>query len=250
MIGSNWVCPYCQRAQVVTEKQYHQSEREIEIKKHKYGISAFTAIAIGCASPECGEITFTILYGPGKLVKGLSTWSLIYDPPGPQTFPIAPSSLAKPQPSYIPKPLVEDYYEACRIRDLSPKASATLSRRVLQGMIRDFCKISKKRLVDEIDELKKQCDEGRAPPGVSFETIEAMHHLRGLGNIGAHMERDINIIVDVDPDEAQQLIELIEMLFADWYVAKRSRENRLAGIKAMAERKAEQRKPSGSDDAS
>lgn len=37
--------------------------------------------------------------------------------------------------------------------------------------------------------------------------------VREIGNIGAHMEADINVIIDVDPDEAQILIDLVELLF-------------------------------------
>jgi hypothetical protein len=105
-------------------------------------------------------------------------------------------------------------------------------------MIRDFCGISTGKLVHEIDELKKRADAGTAPAGVALETIDAMHHVRSLGNVGAHMEKDINAVVDVDPDEAQQLIELIEMLFRDWYVARDSRQKRLEALKATADQKA------------
>ena len=104
-------------------------------------------------------------------------------------------------------------------------------------MIRDFCGISKPRLIDEIKELKKLLDEGHAPKGVEAETIEAIDAVRDIGNIGAHMEKDINLIVDVDPGEAQALIELIEMLFTDWYVARFKREQRLASVKAIAAEK-------------
>jgi hypothetical protein len=49
-----------------------------------------------------------------------------------------------PLPDYIPEQIKDDYYEACSILNLSPKASATLARRCLQGMIRDFWGITKK----------------------------------------------------------------------------------------------------------
>jgi hypothetical protein len=55
-----------------------------------------------------------------------------------QTWSLIPSSSAKTFPNYVPKVILDDYNEACLIRDLSPKASATLSRRCLQGMIRDL----------------------------------------------------------------------------------------------------------------
>ena len=51
------------------------------------------------------------------------------------------------------------------------------------------------------------------------------------------MEKDINTIIDVDPDEAQRLIELTEMLFEEWYKARHRREQRLR-IRAIAAEKA------------
>ena len=64
------------------------------------------------------------------------------------TWSLRPQSSAKAFPQYIPGPVLQDYEEACLIAVLSPKASATLARRCLQGMIRDFWGISKPRLVD------------------------------------------------------------------------------------------------------
>ena len=104
-------------------------------------------------------------------------------------------------------------------------------------MIRDFCGIAKSRLIDEIKELNKRLDDGSAPRGVEPETVEAIDAVRDIGNIGAHMEKDINLIVDVDPGEAQALIELIEMLFDEWYVARHKREQRLAAVKKIAAEK-------------
>lgn len=146
---------------------------------------------------------------------------------------ILPTVYSKPQPSYIPASLREDYEEACAIRDLSPKASATLARRCIQGMIRDFCGISRSTLNAEIKELRKQLDDGSAPRYLSEESIIAIDNVREIGNIGAHMERDISIIVDVDPDEAQKLINLIEMLFSEWYIAKETRRAKLEELTVL-----------------
>jgi len=104
-------------------------------------------------------------------------------------------------------------------------------------MIRDFCGISKPRLLDEINELKKQAEAGTAPKGVEYETMEAIDAVRQVGNIGAHMEADIGVIVDVDENEAQVLIELIEMLFKDWYVAREGRQKRLAAVVSLGAQK-------------
>ena len=121
-------------------------------------------------------------------------------------------------PDYVPAVIVADYKEACLIAELSPKASATLSRRCLQGMIRDFWSVSKGRLADEIDAIKDKIDE------LAWKAIDG---LRKMGNIGAHMEKDINVIVDVDPNEAKLLIGLIETLVDDWYVTRHERQLRM-----------------------
>jgi hypothetical protein len=148
-----------------------------------------------------------------------------------------PESSAKPQPDHIPRSLREDYLEACRIRDLSPKASATLARRCLQGMIRDFCKIAKNTLDLEIRALKEAVDQDKAPRGVTPESVDAIDHVRKVGNIGAHMEKDIDLIVEIDSGEAQLLIELVETLFEEWYVARKLREERFANLATLREAK-------------
>jgi Domain of unknown function (DUF4145) len=145
-----------------------------------------------------------------------------------ETWNLIPPSSAKVFPDYVPQAIRDDYVEACKIRDLSPKASATLSRRCLQGMIRDFWKIVKARLIDEIEALEDKID---------AQTWAAIDAVRKIGNIGAHMEKDINIMVDVDPNEAQVLIELIELLVKDWYVVRHDREERLKNIVKIKDQK-------------
>jgi Domain of unknown function (DUF4145) len=151
-----------------------------------------------------------------------------------KSWQVLPPSSAKPQPNCVPEVLQQDYYEACAIRHLSPKASATLIRRCIQGCIRHFCGITKARLLDEIKELKRRVDAGQVPTGVQADTVDALDAVRQIGNIGAHMERDIDVIVDVDPGEAQTLIELVEMLFEEWYVARETRNQRIAAISGIA----------------
>jgi hypothetical protein len=147
---------------------------------------------------------------------------------------VMPRGQARPVHHSVPEVLSTDYLEACLIADLSPKASATLARRCLQGMIRDFCGIAKGTLAKEIDTLREAINEGKAPQGVTHEAIDAIDHVRTIGNIGAHMEKDINLVIPVDADEAGILIELIELLFEEWYVAKYLRTRRLSQIAEIA----------------
>lgn len=146
-----------------------------------------------------------------------------------------PVSLAKVYPDYIPQTIRSDYEEAHAILNLSPKASATLSRRCLQGMIRDFWGISKARLVDEIDALKKE--------SVDPSTKIVLDALRKLGNIGAHPEKDVNLIVDIEPTEAHKLLEFIELLMQKWYIERHEHEKLLQKILEIDEDKQNQRKP-------
>jgi hypothetical protein len=53
-------------------------------------------------------------------------------------------------------------------------------------------------------------------------------------NIGAHMEKDVNLIIDVAPDEAVKLISLIEYLIRDWYVAREEKQARYREIAKIA----------------
>jgi len=49
------------------------------------------------------------------------------------------------------------------------------------------------RLFDEVAELEGKVD---------AKTWQAIDSVRHVGNIGAHMEKDVNLIIDVDPEEA------------------------------------------------
>jgi hypothetical protein len=174
-----------------------------------------------CPNSKCRQQTVSLNvfeYNPsnGQLGKIVYSWHL------------KPESEAKPFPNYIPEQLRNDYQEACLIKNKSPKASATLSRRCLQGMIRDFWGIKKGRLIDEIEELEAKVD------ATTWEAIDSVRH---VGNIGAHMEKDVNLIIDVDPDEAGLLIWLIETLFQEWYVARYERETKMRALVKLADQK-------------
>lgn len=170
--------------------------------------------------PNCKKTTIT-LEGSGKQVVGTK-------------IKVIPDSLAQSFPEYIPKSIRKDYEEACKIVNLSPKASATLSRRCLQGMIRDYWTVSdKKTLFEEIDAIKDK---------VTPQVKKVLDSVRQIGNIGAHMESDINLIVDIDPQEAQQLINLIEYLMTQWYVQRYESELMLSSIIDINENKQADRK--------
>jgi hypothetical protein len=103
----------------------------------------------------------------------------------------------------------------------------------LQGIIRDYHGVKKGRLVDEINAIQEKVDP------ITWQAIDSV---RSIGNIGAHMEKDINLIIDVEPEEAQLLLGLIEILIKDWYIAKHERQQHLERIIGVAGAKAAEKK--------
>ena len=227
--GFPYTCPYCNRSTTITDSNYSDDIHYLD-KDNKQGMIGLKTVVIICPNPNCKEISIE-----AKLYKAKSNY---YDVPTVIGDPLInwslkPNSKSKVFPNYIPEAILSDYEEACKIVNLSPKASATLSRRCLQGIIRDFWEIKPGRLVDEIKAIERNVDP---------TTWEAIDAIRSIGNIGAHMEKDINLIIDVDPNEAELLIKLIEMLIKDWYITKFEREQQLKKIANIAESKAIQKK--------
>jgi len=236
--GSRWTCPYCGHVQTLTEPKMTSGITRLNVASDNYSQLALWAIAVGCSNPDCDQVQVTAklgVYGHDPITSRANFHSAFAE------YRLRPDSVAKPQPDFIPHAIRIDYEEACKISHLSPKASATLARRCIQGMIRDFCGVTKKRLIDEINTLKSLEEDDKLPRGVTVESIEAIDAVRKIGNIGAHMEKDIDLIIEVDPEEAATLIELIETLLEDWYVARERRKSRFAKVNAIAETKSQEK---------
>ena len=146
--------------------------------------------------------------------------------------PTNPPSSARRFPDFVPSAIRDDYCEACAIVKESPKASATLARRALQGIIRDSYSVKPGNLAGEIRQLEDQID-----PDI-FESIDVV---RKVGNIGAHMEEDINIIVQVEEGEADLLIQLVETLIDDCYIARHKKQEKLDKLKRLGQEKEAER---------
>lgn len=220
----DYQCPYCGKLTTLTEVHTDRDEYVIDLAMtrleygHKVGL---TYEAIVCPNPDCKKLKLTMSLDGFDNPNGrwhsdgteLKAWQLL------------PESSAKPQPDFIPAVIVEDYTEASRIATLSPKAAAALARRCMQGMIRDFHGVAKATLYDEIDALK-----GVIPD----KQWLAMDALRKVGNIGAHMKKDVNVIVSIEADEVSKLLAFIEYLFEQWYVKRHDDDEKLDAVVALA----------------
>ncbi|XES82780.1 DUF4145 domain-containing protein [Franconibacter pulveris] len=219
---SAWECPFCGRLAVFDSIQKKRDSFSVS-GDTKFGPLLFESFVAVCPNQDCKEFTYDTRVSTLKLEGGsFKPVELI------ERWVNRPNGLYKQFPDYVPKPILDDYKEAVLIKNLSPKASATLSRRCLQGMIRHAWDVKPARLVDEIKAIEGQ---------IESSVWKAIDAVRNIGNIGAHMENDINIIVDVDPGEAEMLIGLLELLIQEWYVEKHERQLRIDAITALAAEK-------------
>jgi hypothetical protein len=117
-------------------------------------------------------------------------------------------ALPKALDKSIPNVYRNDYIEAYSVLTLSPKASAAISRRLLQHILREQYNIKKGSLDKEIEDFIHL---GNIPSHIS----EAVDAVRNVGNFAAHPLKDTNTgeIVDVEPGEAEWLLEVIDALF-------------------------------------
>ena len=154
MSNFSWLCPYCNQHATITNSNFSTNTHDFN-QNNKDGLLSIISEVTICPNNECREYSIKgFLYKKnisplGHYYTNTKNPLLIWN--------MKPASYAKIFPTYIPESILADYKEACLIRDLSPKASATLSRRCLQGMIRDYWNIqNKKSLYEEIDAIKNQ----------------------------------------------------------------------------------------------
>lgn len=227
MENFSWTCPFCNQPVTITKEDIRDGSSILAIENAERE-QMLTSRFIVCPNPDCKRFALEVKLGKATWYSG--TW---HQGKPIKAWQLIPQSKAQSFPDYIPKAIKDDYNEACLIKDLSPKASASLARRCLQGIIRDFWGVKGDSLKEEIGLIKNKVEK------LTWDAIEAV---RKVGNIGAHMEKDVNLIVDIEPNEAELLINLIETVLKDWYIARHERESRLTALAELGAKKEEARK--------
>ncbi|TPR12260.1 DUF4145 domain-containing protein [Apilactobacillus timberlakei] len=132
-------------------------------------------------------------------------------------------------PDFVNKYVRNDYEEAYSILKLSPKSSATLSRRIIEEVIEDFYGISKGTLFNKIKTLESKNE--------AANITNELNAIRQVGNIGAHFNLDANKIPnDVSTEEANLLLQVVEDIINETYVRKHDVESRKISIQQLADK--------------
>jgi uncharacterized protein DUF4145 len=131
-----------------------------------------------------------------------------------------------PVPNDVPNDIAEDYNQAALVLSDSPKASAALSRRCLQAILRE-AGYKHKDLAQQIAAVLSETDARKALPTGVHSTLDA---IRNFGNFSAHPITDQTTlqIIDVEPHEAESCLDILDALFDHYYtrpaVAKTQRQ--------------------------
>lgn len=230
-MGYSWTCKTCDRHATLGGADYDFQEIFLcSETTHKAGQGIeVSSTLMKCPNPACGALELVV--SARHVMPGGTFYQKFISSKGSAAgvgkFQFLPTT-SQPLSGDVPPSIQDDYREANLIRTLSPKASATLARRALQGMVRDFWGVAKSTLAAELKAIEDKCDP---------ELYGAMMALKSIGNIGAHPERDISTIIDIEHDEAQQLIDLIHLLDDEWYRTRAARKARIQAVTSLAVQK-------------
>ncbi len=193
-------CPHCLNA-------FHDSYKTDFILDSKEGY--FYAVYRQC--PECVKAiinivlskehysTGTVLDHPASIIQNIMVW---------------PKATSRPPcPPEVPSQFSSDYLEACLVLMDSPKASAALSRRCLQNILREKAGVKSSDLSNEIEQVL----DNKVLPSHIAEIIDAVRH---IGNFAAHpiKSKSTGEIIDVEPGEAELNLDVLEALFDFYFV--------------------------------
>ena len=223
-------CPHCLKS-IHTERQL------------RYGDSStLDAVPIGAARidyirhnghqhrwmetivcPSCHDLILTLVSSANTIVdQRFARWP---DEVTEQRISLWPRHTGRPPvPPEVPDEFKRDYQEACLILADSSNASAALSRRCLQLILREKLGAPNSTLYKEI---RWAVEKGGLPSSIT-DLTDLLDVPRTVGNRAAHPTlSDGGMIVDVEPWEAEWCLEVIEALYDHVFVIPARNEERL-----------------------
>lgn len=186
-------CPHCLTA-------FHENRELTEL-----GEDATSLWVLVCRTcPECKKFIFSLFERYDRY--RISSTNHYHNQRERLCYPRGISRA--PLPAEVPEDCAGDYREACLTLTDSPKASAALSRRCLQHVLREKLGVKKGDLASEIQQV---LDEGRLPTHL----LESLDAVRNIGNFAAHPIKSGSSgeVIDVEPGEAEWNLDVLESLF-------------------------------------
>ena len=202
-------CPHC-----VTD--FHDDEKLSAIGEDADGYWGFGV----CRCSACGQLIVRLFavdqYYPSSHQFGTELLSYLIRPKVAGRPPVPPD---------VPIDYASDYREACLVLADSSKASAALSRRCLQHILREEAGVKKQDLFREIQEV---LDSGKLPSHIA----DGLDAVRNIGNFAAHpvKSQSTGEIVDVEPGEAEWNLDVLESLFDFYFVSPAKSAARKAAL--------------------
>lgn len=197
-------CPHCT---VEVNSSFDESHLGSDPEGH------WAIYTMNCPNPKCRKLIVELGQGRGPKMRTGSARPIGISDVIQRTIVRPLRASRAPVPPEVDKSYADDYNEACLILTFSPKASAALSRRCLQNILRDKAGVKKADLSKEIQET---IDSGKLPTHLS-ESIDAV---RNIGNFAAHpiKSNSTGDIVPIELGEADWLLDVIEGLFDFYFV--------------------------------
>lgn len=165
----------------------------------------------GCKCPSCQKFIFILKNGIVSRNTANGQW--FFGAVESEAMVRPKTASRPPVPIEVTNEFSTDYLESCLVISDSPKASAALSRRALQHILREKAGVKPGNLATEIQEIIAS----NQLPSYLSESIDAV---RNIGNFAAHPIKSENIgeIIDVEPGEAEWNLDVIESLFDFYFV--------------------------------
>ena len=191
-------CPHCRI-------EFHDQVRSFELGRDKDGLWYLEYTTC----PACNRFIFTLVSKAAGEMGGITF-------PGQEIsrYLARPKSHIRPlPPQEVPETFASDYREAAAVLADSTEASAALSRRCLQHLIREKAGIKRSDLAKEIDALISS----NALPSHLAEAVDA---IRNIGNFAAHPIKTTATgeVLPVEPGEAEWTLDVLDGLFDFYFV--------------------------------
>lgn len=132
-------------------------------------------------------------------------------------------AVSEPLSAHAPNAIASEYAEAQTVFADSAKASAALSRRLLQRILNDVGGATQRDLADQIEAVL---------PSLPSHLQKSLDGIRSVGNFAAHPMKSKNAgaIFDVEPGEAEWSLSTLSDVIDFYYVRPKVEAERKAGL--------------------